>query len=78
MDLVDCQVLPWHMNYICGGLTIVEAGKTGCATCPDLRKICATTCNWCTPHKENSETPSKIRNIDIERCCIKIAMERIK
>ena len=27
----------------------VTSGSNGCSNCPDLRRLCATSCNYCTP-----------------------------
>ena len=47
-DKVDCRALPWYRDDVCKGDTYLEAGENGCVNCPNLRSICATSCNWCT------------------------------
>ena len=49
-DEADCQALPWYRDNFCSGDTYFEARANGCANCPNLRSICATSCNWCTPN----------------------------
>ena len=49
-DEIDCQALPWYRNDFCGGDYFLDAGKNGCVNCPQLRSVCATSCNWCTPN----------------------------
>ena len=51
-DELECKAggVPWHVADTCGGDNYVAAGANGCAKCPHLRAICATTCNWCTPN----------------------------
>ena len=47
-DEIDCQALPWYRTDFCGGDYFLDAGANGCVNCPQLRSICASSCNWCT------------------------------
>ena len=61
-DELECQNggVPWHLQDTCGGDNFVAAGANGCANCPHLRAICATTCNWCTPNGETTTKPKLV------------------
>ena len=49
-DEVDCVTLPWNRDDFCRGDNYFNAGVNGCVNCPNIRSICATSCNWCTPN----------------------------
>ena len=61
-DELECQGggVPWHLQDTCGGDDFVAAGANGCAKCPHLRAICATTCNWCTPNGATTIKPKSV------------------
>ena len=61
-DELECQAggVPWYNQDTCGGDDYISAGANGCAKCPHLRAICATTCNWCTPNGVTTTKPKSV------------------